>query len=76
MTHDELLYKIEASRRQELSYALRAVVELHKLEPHLDENVIPKEVTVCGECVPGRISTKSYVLYPCKTIQAIERELG
>ena len=44
--------------------ALRAVVELHKPEP-LDERG-----DVCLTCCPDLLT-----LYPCPTIQAIEKEL-
>ena len=44
--------------------ALRAVVELHKPEP-LDERG-----DVCLTCCPDLL-----ILYPCPTIQAIEKEL-
>ena len=71
MTHDELLAKIDG-----LTYmlmgdevpseykALRSVVELHKPEP-LDERG-----DVCLACCPDLLT-----LYPCPTIQAIEKEL-
>ena len=79
MTYDELLATLNspnfmASRTPETPYfALRAVVELHK--PVLDTSIYgfkldPLEVTRiygCEEC--GR-------LYPCPTIQAIEKDLG
>jgi hypothetical protein len=69
MTHDELLAELD-----ELDHscsvvgitvsALRAVVELHKPEP-LDERG-----DVCLTCCPDLLT-----LYPCPTIQAIEKEL-
>ena len=77
MTHDELLAIIddnfsqcgddcESCRRDNAPwFALRAVVELHKPEP-LDERG-----DVCLTCCPDLL-----VLYPCPTIQAIEKELG
>jgi hypothetical protein len=87
MTHDELLAKIDADQevteyldkglvsgditintaRQHWfqSNALRAVVELHKPEP-LDERG-----DVCLTCCPDLLT-----LYPCPTIQAIEKELS
>ena len=71
MTHDELLADIDSeqfrnSRTLATPYAaLRAVVELHKPEP-LDERG-----DVCLTCCPDLLT-----LYPCPTIQAIEKELG
>lgn len=71
MTHDELL--IEINRRLDVAYyngdpqsmqALRAVVELHKPTP-LDERG-----DVCLTCCPDLLT-----LYPCSTIQIIEKEL-
>ena len=70
MTHDELLEAVNSptyrqSRTLEHPYiALRAVVELHKPEP-LDERG-----DVCLTCCPDLLT-----LYPCPTIQAIEKEL-
>ena len=68
MTHDELLaicdnYSFKDSA--EPVKALRAVVELHKPTP-LDERG-----DVCLTCCPDLLT-----LYPCSTIQAIEKELG
>ena len=67
MTHNELLaicdnYSFKDSA--EPVKALRAVVELHKPEP-LDERG-----DVCLTCCPDLLT-----LYPCSTIQAIEKEL-
>ena len=72
MTNDELLASIIDYGENgpidygqiDLSKALRAVVELHKPTP-LDERG-----DVCLTCCPDLL-----VLYPCPTIQAIEREL-
>ena len=70
MTHDELLAKIDdfivfrGALKNDFVYALRAVVELHKPEP-LDERG-----DVCLTCCPDLLT-----LYPCPTIQAIEKEL-
>ena len=68
MTHDELLtkinYDIEGNPYDEYMSALRAVVELHKPTP-LDERG-----DVCLTCCPDLLT-----LYPCPTIQAIEKEL-
>jgi hypothetical protein len=68
MNHDELLaicdnYSFKDSA--EPVKALRAVVELHKPEP-LDERG-----DVCLTCCPDLLT-----LYPCPTIQAIEKELA
>lgn len=69
MTHDELLAKIDTLEARYTDYptylALRAVVELHKPEP-LDERG-----DVCLTCCPDLLT-----LYPCPTIQAIEKELN
>ena len=75
MTHDELLAEINKDIDQmplvkdyypiRALFALRAVVELHKPEP-LDERG-----DVCLTCCPDLLT-----LYPCPTIQAIEKELG
>ena len=77
MTHDELWKKIDSkfivnddgatqagSTEFALRNALRAVVELHKPEP-LDERG-----DVCLTCCPDLLT-----LYPCPTIQVIEKEL-
>jgi hypothetical protein len=68
MTHDELLAKITTEMFQfdrglpmEYMQALRAVVELHRPIIH----ALPDET--CWACQD---------LYPCPTIQAIEKELG
>jgi len=82
VTHDELLAKIDS---MEMRYkneeprrnALRAVVEVHKPEPRLDETLIRKKVMVCGHCWINKSTWEQayrYV-YPCPTIQAIEKEL-
>ena len=65
MIHERLIYKIVTSGTTSIEYALRAVVELHKPEP-LDERG-----DVCLTCCPDLL-----VLYPCPTIQAIEKELS
>ena len=65
MTHEELLSRITTLRFHDdsiaLSNAIRAVVELHKPIIH----ALPDET--CWACQD---------LYPCPTIQAIEKELG
>lgn len=68
MTHDELSKKLKGLWHDSFKapgyQALRAVVELHKPEP-LDERG-----NVCLTCCPDLLT-----LYPCPTIQAIEKEL-
>ena len=75
MTHDELLAEIdqwlthsELAKAQpnkaiKVLKALRAVVELHK----------PISTGSCQICVT---SEGHSILFPCPTIQAIEKELG
>jgi hypothetical protein len=72
MNHEELLAKIGNPVDEGYQYgdivfnkALRAVVELHK--PLTSNNF-----TYCPECQYGSQAGG----YPCKTIQAIEKELG
>jgi len=81
MTHDELLIKVDRKNHSggevisvaKLRKALRAVVELHK---HIYVETEGGEFQLCADC-SRRVSTPGYgVLYPCKTIQAIEKELG
>ena len=64
MTHDELLdcFKPEYAYGQ-IGDALRAVVKLHR--PDMRKN--------CDHCT--WITNGGAVLYPCPTIQAIEKEL-
>jgi hypothetical protein len=70
MTHDELLFIVNSeqymnSRTPETPYfALRAVVELHK------PSEIPDWVPVRG------LMCWCAHMYPCPTIQAIEKELA
>jgi hypothetical protein len=73
MTHDELLARIESKQQDYYSddqslNALRAVLELHKPE----SNRMPFCVA-CRGVWQGEIDV---VLYPCPTIQAIEKELN
>ena len=63
MTHDELLALLNAKSDSDEVHALRAVVELHK----------PFDSGVCG--CELNVPSVSY-MYPCHTIQAIEKELG
>ena len=69
MTHDELLAKLLVTDKTNMDMevikwqlALYAVVELH-----IADFGSPDENTVCDYCK---------VIYPCPTIQAIEKELG
>ena len=83
MTHDELLAKLAPHQKTAGEWlagfqALRAVVELHKPVE------LPNGRIVCDACVVT-IKTKinplqdfeytAFTDYPCKTIQAIEKEL-
>lgn len=79
MTHDELLASIDD---QEFAYdtlanALRAVMELHK--PEYWENIHDPSWNGnnCSVCVTdGNLEIPSArIIYPCPTIQAIEKEL-
>ena len=61
MTHDELLAEIDSYAFVfKPKTALRAVVELHKPVLH------KKHKYICEGCT---------LVYPCPTIQAVEREL-
>jgi hypothetical protein len=79
MTHDELLARLDKepflrwqnvdgkrNDRGPVDAALRAVVELHK------PLTTPNNFTHCPECQYGSAAGS----YPCKTIQAIEKELS
>lgn len=74
MTHEELLAKIDLCfedipadyGQMEAHNALRAVVELHKPEKF-------GQAFLCEACSRTYISYSQ--LYPCPTIQAIEKEL-
>jgi hypothetical protein len=81
MTHDELLLKIDAEIEYNLNEggveaglgnALRAVVELHKPIIYPQTTGLPSECTVC-RAEPYYSSNE---VYPCLTIQAIEKELS
>jgi len=71
MTHEELSRQLEGlwhdSYKAPGYMALRAIVELHKPELHQNDNV--------EGCVQCSSFSYRYVEYPCKTIQAIEKEL-
>ena len=69
MTHDELLAKLNSYQcgsafAEMFKNAVRAVVELHKPTP------LNEQGDVCLTCCPNLLT-----LYPCPTIQAIEKEL-
>jgi 3-polyprenyl-4-hydroxybenzoate decarboxylase len=66
MTHDELRAKIQHYNwveANDLIQAIDAVVELHK----------PNDFGNCTAC--GLSPTNTLVVYPCKTIKSIEKEL-
>lgn len=80
MTHDELLAKIDAPNKgnqdwydEEIVWrkALRAVVELHKPIIYPQTTGLPSECTMC-RAEPYYSTNEAY---PCRTIQAIEKEL-
>lgn len=76
MTHKELLAKIhKAYLKGHIGYmsnALRAVVELHKPENVYLPNGLGEKIDVCEDCQNDIGQT----IYPCPTIQAIEKELS
>jgi hypothetical protein len=84
MTHDELLAKIDYCFDTDNFHlhknALRAVVELHKPfqvatgGSWTPEGSTQTFETTCNHC--GQLNSAAMVLYPCPTIQAIEKELG
>jgi Pyruvate/2-oxoacid:ferredoxin oxidoreductase delta subunit len=68
MTHDELLKTVEFAGHTSASFALRAVVELHKPYEHeIVSYVFCKGCTIDLDLAPP---------YPCPTIEAIEKELA
>ena len=74
MTHDELLNTLDDMAVHNSGYgyifeALRAVVELHK---PVQSYMFDEEA--CSHCSSGE--DRSEILYPCPTIQAIEKELA
>ena len=82
MTHDELLAEIDnlndsCSVADRLAISLRAVVELHKPMQvatggsWTQDNFTQTFELRCPQCSRGYNQ-----LYPCPTIQAIEKELG
>ena len=79
MTHEELLAEID-ERIEELHnaevcdsfiHALRAVVELHKPR---EISEYPKGYFACEECSKWGLQNH-FVMLPCPTIRAIEKEL-
>lgn len=77
MTHDELLARIDEEGEFQVQYfdtkpkmisALRAVVELHK-------PIQGNTLVLCRACMDSRPMGAPVIVYPCRTIQAIEREL-
>ena len=76
MTHEELLAKMAQiahtkdanEARNDYLLALRAVVELHRPTDYLKDVGI--EDIICSTC-----GWRGIELYPCPTIQAIEKEL-
>lgn len=70
MTHNELLALLNAKSDSDEVHALRAVAELHK--PMLWKNL--GNDTQGYKCQACQGWTRD--LYPCPTIQAIEKELG
>ena len=73
MTHDELLAELTDTEpvyaRATLYSTLRAVVELHKpVQSYMFEE------EACSHC--SSEEDRLEILYPCPTIQAIEKELG
>lgn len=76
MTHDELLARVSLAMPKDNSNvyiedvvtALRAVVKLHKpVQSYMFEE------EACSHC--SSEEDRSEILYPCPTIQAIEKEL-
>ena len=91
MTHDELLAEIKESVRYietlEIfnqggwfagAKALLAVVELHKPDSNGICEACDGECWGCGEwgCEWPKCDCDCHPLYPCDTMQAIEKELG
>jgi hypothetical protein len=66
MNHEEVLNKIIISGDTSIEFAINAVIELHK----------PQEITLPnGEWGTNCIECDGWI-YPCPTVQAIERELA
>ena len=77
MTHEELLAKIKTGNEfvgikyapDSHTFALRAVVELHKPIKISGEEL-------CDACEEWTNEGANYRVYPCPTIQALEKKLG
>ena len=71
MTHDDLLIQVNRNCENSgdvFAHALCVVVELHRpVESEYFDN------PVCAACSPD---IDTWFDYPCKTIRAIEKELG
>jgi len=78
MTHDELLAKIEIAYDNEngsgMESALRAIVELHK--PFKEDGKILCSQEECYYHLEFMDRDNCSCVYPCPTIQAIEKELA
>ena len=76
MTHDELKKKLIDAYPAPIYHALRAVVELHKpvmaWTGAYDYNDAELWAEQCDYCSSNGFSQT----YPCRNIQAIEKELG
>jgi len=83
MTHDELLALLDKHMAfaeafgPDVVRALRAVVELHKPDSNGICEACDGECWGCGEwgCEWPKCDCDCHPLYPCPTIQAIEKEL-
>lgn len=82
MTHEELIMRLWEKRNSlcdnlDIHFALSAVVELHKpaLDSEMDENS-DNETLGCAGCGFDFNYGTWEVNYPCRTIQAIEKELS
>jgi len=68
MTHEKLIKKIQITGHTSLEAAIIAVVELHK---PVQSYMFDEEA--CSHC--SSEEDRIEILYPCATIQAIEKEL-
>jgi hypothetical protein len=72
MVIDDLQNRLNDVTEQQLFDALRAVVELHKpimvVDYDTSNNLERADYLQCGECSTG--------VYPCPTIEAIEKEVN
>jgi len=81
MTHDELLAKLDSAPNADTCWKIaiiRAVVELHKPDSNGICEACDGECWGCGEwgCEWPKCDCDCHPLYPCDTMQAIEKELG